>query len=91
MKAKLKKISEVCKLIFGYGIMINLFIGGLTLLGYVAALIIGGEAAALICTVIYKRIFKVIIYATSATVLFGLAAMYIGGEYALTAGKNKKK
>ena len=91
MKEKLKKISEVCKLIFGYSIMSNLFAGGLTFLGYVAALIIGGDVAANICTVIYKNIFPVIIYATSLTVLFGLVAMYLGGEYALTAGKSKKE
>ena len=39
MKATLKKISDVCKIIFGYGIMIVLFAGGLTFFGYVAALI----------------------------------------------------
>ena len=91
MKEKLKKISDVCKLIFGYSIMINLFLGGLTVLGYAAALIIGGEGAAAICTFIYKKIFTVLIYATSITVLFGLVAMYLGGEYALTSGKKKEK
>lgn len=89
MKEKLKKISDIFKLIFGYSIMINLFIGGLTVLGYVAALIIGGDVAAAICTIIYKKIFTVLIYATSVTVLFGLLAMYLGGEYALTSGKKK--
>lgn len=91
MKEKLKKISDICKLIFGYSIMITLFIGGLTLIGYVAALIIGGDTAAAICTVIYKKIFKVLIYVTSVTVLFGLLAMYLGGEYALTSGNKKKE
>ena len=47
MKEKLKKISNVCKIIFGYGIMITLFVGGLTFFGYIAALIIGGEATQL--------------------------------------------
>ena len=45
MKETLKKISDVFKLIFGYGIMIVLFAGGLTFFGYVIALIIGGETA----------------------------------------------
>ena len=40
MKETLKKISDVFKLIFGYGIMIVLFAGGLTFFGYVIALII---------------------------------------------------
>ena len=41
MKETLKKISGVFKVIFGYGIMIVLFAGGLTFFGYIAALIIG--------------------------------------------------
>lgn len=91
MKATLKKISEVCKMIFGYGIMIVLFAGGLTFFGYLAALIIGGPAAEAICVFIYKQIFPVIIYAANILVLFGLLAMYLGGEMALTTDKKKKK
>lgn len=90
MKEKLKKISDIMKLIFGYSIMINLLVGGLTALGYVAALIIGGEGAIAISDFIYNKIFTVLIYATSVTVLFGLVAMYIGGEYALKATSKKK-
>lgn len=91
MKEKLKKISDVCKLIFGYGIMITLFLGGLTFLGYVLALIIGGDTAASICSVMYERIFPVLIYSTAILVLFGLVTMYLAGEMALTTGKKKKK
>ena len=90
MKDALKKISEVCKLIFGYGIMITLLVGALTFFGYVAALIIGGDVAASICNVIYKNVIPVMIYASSALVLFGLVAMYLAGESALTADKKKK-
>ncbi len=87
MKEKLKKISETMKLIFGYSIMICLFVGGLTFFGYIAALIIGGETAALICTVIYKKIVPIIIYVSTVTVLFGLVAMYCAGEMELTSKK----
>lgn len=90
MKEKLKKISEIFKLIFGYSIMLTLFVGGLSTLGYVAALIIGGSAAEAICAFIYKKLFTVLIYVASVTVLFGLVAMYLGGEYALTNEKKKK-
>ena len=61
MKETLKKISRVCKMIFGYGIMIVLFAGGLTFFGYLAALIIGGDTATAICTWIYKSFVPVII------------------------------
>ncbi len=87
MKEFLKKISAVLKTIFGYGIMICLFAGGMTFFGYVAALIIGGNTAALICAFIYKQIIPVIVYATSILVLLGLVAMYLNGEMALTAKK----
>mgnify|MGYP006873174151 FL=1 len=87
MKEKLKKVSDVFKLIFGYGIMIVLFAGGLTFFGYVIALIIGGETATNICTWIYKSFIPVIIYASTILILFGLLTMYLAGEKALTPGK----
>lgn len=91
MKKTLKKISEVCKLIFGYGIMITLFAGGLTFFGYLAAMFIGGETATAICVFIYKKIFPIVIYAANILILFGLVSMYLGGEMALTTDKKKKK
>ena len=91
MKETLKKISDVFKLIFGYGIMIVLFAGGLTFFGYVIALIIGGETATAICTWIYKSFVPVMIYATTILILFGLLTMYLAGEKALTPGKKNKK
>ena len=87
MKEKMKRLSDILKLIFGYGIMICLFVGGLTFFGYVAALIIGGETAAAICTFMYKGIMPVVVYASSCLVLLGLIAMYLAGETALTAKK----
>ena len=61
----------------------------MTFFGYVAALIIGGDTAAVICAVIYKKIIPVIIYASVCMVLLGLAAMYLNGEVALTPDKKK--
>ncbi|SEQ20307.1 hypothetical protein SAMN02910369_01397 [Lachnospiraceae bacterium NE2001] len=87
MKETLKKISDVFKLIFGYGIMIVLFAGGLTFFGYVVALIIGGDTATAICTWIYNSFIPVIIYASTILILFGLLTMYMAGEKALTPGK----
>ena len=91
MKEMCKKISNVMKTIFGYGIMICLFVGGLTFFGYLAALIIGGETAAAICVFIYKTIIPIIIKASTILVLFGLVAMYFAGEMELTAKNSKKK
>ena len=91
MKEKLKKVSDVCKLIFGYGIMIVLFAGGLTFFGYVIALIIGGETAEKMCTWIYKSFIPVIVIASTILILFGLVTMYLAGEKALTPEKKSAK
>ena len=87
MKKICVKVSKVLKTIFGYGILVSLFAGGLTFFGYLAALIIGGETATLICTFIYKSIIPVIIYLSTAMVFLGLIAMYLSGETALTSNK----
>ena len=91
MKEILKKISNVCKVIFGYGIMIVLFAGGLTFFGYIAALIIGGETATAMCTWIYKTFIPIIIKASTILILFGLVTMYLAGEKALTPGRKEAK
>ena len=89
MKEIMKKISEIIKLISGYGIMISLFAGGLIFLGYVAALIIGGDTAAMLCEIIYKKIVPIVIYTSTVMVLLGLLAMYLAGEMELTTKKSK--
>ena len=91
MKEMMKKVSQVLRTVFGYGIMLCLFVGGLTFFGYVAALIIGGDTAAQICYFMHKQLMPVVIYATTILVLLGLVAMYLAGEIALTAGKKQKK
>ena len=89
MKAIFQKISNVLTTVFGYGIAIALFAGGLTFLGFMAALIIGGETATSICMFISKQIIPVIIRISTVMVAVGLLAMYLRGEVALTSSKKK--
>lgn len=89
MKEVCKKISQVLRTVFGYGIMLCLFAGGLTFFGYLAALVIGGETAAAICVFIYKTIIPIIIKCSTILVLLGLLVMYLNGELALTSDKKK--
>ncbi len=91
MKKIFKKISSILRVVFGYGIMICLFTGGLTFFGYLFAIIVGGNTAVLICDFIYKSFFPVIIKASTILVLLGLIVMYLNGEVALTASTKKKK
>ncbi len=89
MKVFFKKISAVCKIVFGYSIMLTLFMGGLTFFGYLLALILGGDVAAGLCAFMYKKIIPVMIYINTITVLFGLVSMYLAGEVALAPDKKK--
>ena len=91
MKRFCQKLSNILRVIFGYGIVASLFAGGLTFFGYVAALIIGGGTATVICTIIYKNIIPVIIYVSVIMVLLGLVAMYLNNEVALTPEKKHAK
>ena len=91
MKETMKKLSDALKLVFGCGILFTLFAGGMTFFGYLAALILGGDAAAVICEVIYKKIIPVIVYATSCLVVLGLISMYLAGEKALTPSTKHKE
>jgi len=91
MKQICAKIAAVTGIIYGYGIMLALLIGGLTFLGYVVALIVGGSAAAAICTFIYKTLYPILVYGSSVLVLLGLLTMYLKGEKALSSSKKEKK
>ena len=87
----MKKFTEICKLVFGYGIMISLFAGGLTFFAYLIALVIGGDTAALICEVTYKQVIPVIVKISTSMILLGLVCMYLSGEKSLTPSEKKKK
>ena len=86
IKEKLIKFSEF---VFGYGIMLSLFIGGFSFIGYVAAFIFGGHIAEIICSFIYKTIYPYLVYFTSVIVIIGIIKMYLCGETALKSSKNK--
>jgi hypothetical protein len=87
MKEFVTKITHVLKYIFGCGVVISLFFGGLSFLGYFFALIIGGDIAQTICHFIYKILYPILVYISSVTVIIGLIKMYINGEVALSSKK----
>lgn len=85
-----EKIVKILSTIFGYGIMITLFAGGLSFFGYLAALCIGGETATRICTFIYKQYFPVVFIVTALLILLGLIRIYISKEHTFTANMKKR-
>lgn len=91
MKKFMKKLADIFSRIFGYGIALTLFAGGLTFFAYVIAIIIGGDIAAQICDITYKKVIPVIVMASTVTILLGLVCMYLNGEKALSPSEKKKK
>ena len=92
MKNVLNKVVSVLKFIFGWGVMLSLFAGGLTFFGYLVAICIGGGEGGIgaeICRIISKEITPVITYVATSCVLLGLLTMYLSGDKALTVGKKE--
>jgi hypothetical protein len=87
---KMKKASDVLLKIFAYGIIACLFAGGLSLVGYLVALIIGGESATALCLWVFKAYLPWVIKATSIFTLIGLIGMYLSKQKALVATTEKK-
>ena len=87
----MKKLESVCLKIFAVGILITLFAGGVTVFGYIAAMVIGGETATELCRIILKEYFPWVIKATSVFSGFGLAGMYLGKQSALSVKSSDKK
>ena len=61
----MKKFTDIILMVFAVGVLAALFLGGLTLLGYIVALCIGGEGATALCVFIHKKLFPWIIRCTS--------------------------
>lgn len=91
MKEIRNKIAVILKYLYGIGIAMTLFAGAISFLGYVVAFVIGGETATEICVFLYKKVYPVIIYVSSVSVLMGLVKMYFAGEKGLTSSSEKTK
>ena len=79
----MKKVSKVLLTIFSIGVITTLFAGALAFLGYIVALIIGGETATALCAFIYKQYFPWVIRVCSIAVGFGLVGLYFDKKKAL--------
>ena len=91
MKTFKEKLVTVLKTVFGTGVMICLFVGGLSFFGYVVALFIGGSGAEAICTFIYKKLYPVIVIISTSMILLGVLKMYICKETAFVPNKKTKE
>lgn len=86
----MKKISDIILTIFGVGITVCLFAGGITLLGFIVAMCIGGDVATQICVFIHKTYFPIVIQFASVFTGLGLLGMYLTKKRALTVSAEKQ-
>lgn len=86
----MKKISNIILRIFGVGETLCLFAGGLSLLGFIVAFVIGGEVATEICVFIHKTYFPWVIRFTTGFTALGLLGMYLDKVESLTVASDKK-
>ena len=91
MKTTRMKIADTLGYIYGIGIMIALFVGAASVLGYAVAIIVGGQTATDICAYIYKTVYPVLFIFSSSVVLLGLIKMYVAGEKSLAPKKKAEK
>ena len=83
----MKKLAEITSIIFGLGVYICLFAGGLGAAGYLVALILGGGAEGVgynLARFIQRTYFPYLFRLASASVGIGLLSMYLSGQKALT-------
>lgn len=91
MKTFIEKVTKIIQVIFGYGVMLALFVGGFSALGYLAAIIIGGDTAVQICNFIYKTLYPVLVNFSTGLIFLGLIKMYLSRDNSFGLSKKKKE
>ena len=91
MKKIKNKLIKVLANLYGLGITAAVFMGALSFAGYLAAIVIGGQAAADICTFIYKKLYPILFYVCSTSVFIGMLKMYIAGEKSMMLSKKSNQ
>ena len=87
----MKIISKILLTVFAIGVLLALFAGALSFVGYLVALFVGGEVAADLCAFIYTEYFPWVIRICSISVGFGLVGMYLEKQKALIFSSEKKE
>lgn len=80
MKNFIKKLSSVLETGIGIALALCLFLGALGFLGFVAAFIIGGDTAGIICDWVYNVYYAFLIKLSTITTLFTFVLLYLKGS-----------
>ena len=87
----MKKVSGFLYQVFGWGAYVSIFAGAAGFVGFVVALIIGGDTGAAIAIAVKAQWFPLVIKVASVSVGLGLIGMYCGKEEALSMAADKKE
>lgn len=80
-----QKISNIILTIFSIGIITSMLAGGLSVVGYVIAFVMGGDNAAALCAFTYNTYLPYVIRYASIFTGIGLLGMYLSKQKALTS------
>lgn len=78
------RIYHILNRIYGIGLSAAFFAGGIPLIPFLLALILGGTAGEAIANFLYKSYYPWVFLLASVSVLVGLVAMYVGGQRAFS-------
>ena len=73
-----KKVFNILKKAYGIMMSVSFFAGGLPLIPFLLAMIIGGKTGEAISVFLYKQYYPWVIICGSVAIVIGLIAMYIG-------------
>lgn len=85
------KFTHTVKLVIGWSILVLLAVGGIGVIGYIVALIAGGDVGAAIVNVINNQFYVWITRITCGLVVVGMILVYITGEHDFILASKKKK
>lgn len=82
----MKKLNRL----FGLGVLLALFCGALSVVGYLIAFFIGQNNAEILCSFIQKECYPYMIQLATISVGIGLISMYLSGSKALSMSTKKR-
>ena len=81
------KIFNILKKTYGIMMTVSFFAGGLPLIPFVIAIIVGGQTGETISVFLYKQYYPWVIVLGSLAIVVGLMAMYMGKLEGLSVKK----
>lgn len=90
------KLYNILKKAYGIMMTVSFFAGGLPLIPFIIALIVGGSTGEAIAVFLYKQYYPWVIILGSLAIVVGLIAMYLGkleglSVKSVTADEKKSK